>query len=150
MSARSTQYATENGLIPREALGSLTINITNRDVTMSNRNIPTFCAAACALRRAGHEVVMVLDGTSWVQNGKYFDRYRNPPALTKAIRNFDKKKAVFPPGEYTLRPYSPSQTLVELSKKPSNKLKRSHKSTGKLTSRKRKVHLSLRRVWNPS
>lgn len=72
------------------------------------------CAGACALKaRDDVADAYVNRHTAYIKNNDgVWTRYRSPSNLMAAVDSFDEFSGLFPPGEYTLKPVSSSQTLA--------------------------------------
>lgn len=72
------------------------------------------CAGACALRARSDVVDAYVNRsvTYLKSNDGNWRRYLNPLKLRLAVDAFDDFGGLFAPGEYTLRPASPSETII--------------------------------------
>ena len=92
-----------------DATSGVQVEVSSRDSQEGQKNQPTECAMAKALRRDSHADGVVIGlSRSYVIKGDTAIRYMTPETVAREITSFDRHQD-FAPGTYALAPMSPSQ-----------------------------------------
>lgn len=87
----------------RDARKALILEITDRDVKSSKEKDPSNCAAAVACKRQEKvKNARVHVTQTYIDRGKYWERYTTPNRMRTEIVSFD-RGAMFTASEYTLK-----------------------------------------------
>lgn len=102
-----------------DAKKAIVLDVSKNDVDKADPKEPADCAVARACRRQLHakEVRVHLARVYVRMNEGNWTRYQTPAAMRSEIIAFDRGGA-FSPGEYQLRPITPSEQISNKRKRP--------------------------------
>lgn len=120
-----------------DATRAVEVSVNRRDCKVSKRLNATECALATAAKRElKSDGVIIGMGTSYVIKGSQAIRFETPESVQREIVSFDRHQD-FAPGDYYLKPVSPSRKL--------NSGRSSNRTGGKDKNQShRKIHHSAR------
>lgn len=127
-----------DGIPVKDALKSLNVRITRRDIQLANTKDPNHCAAARAIcNNAGADAARVHVGRTYVKFGNQWTRYVTPKALRTEIIAFD-RGGKFEAGTYRLEKVPPTQVAAARKARKVAAKRSSHNGKGP---KKRRPHI---------